>query len=238
MNFPNRQKFNFDTALRYYPVVEKLNKSKFSKEAVLEVGSGTNGISDFYKGEVIGVDADFSKTSTDQNPNIRHLKGLITVLPFTSNKFHFVVCMDTLEHLSDSLRTEAVKELLRVTRKDGVVFLGFPTGNLSARVEGWINYWFKRIHQKEHVWLLEHKKLGLPNEESVLLAVKENGIKSEGVTILKNANLFMWFLIHWFFTVHPSKIYSRILKYGYVPIFYLLKINLPPFYRTILIIKK
>lgn len=238
MIFPPRSKFNFDTALRYVPIVEMIEKSKWKKYPVVEVGSGVNGISDFYKGFVIGIDSDFSKTKTEKNTNIKHVRGSILKLPFQDEEFSRVVCLDTLEHIPKELRAKAVGELLRITKRGGQIYLGFPCGELTSKVENLINASFKSIHGTNHPWLLEHKKYGLPKKEELITMLKNYGIKEDKIKILNNTNLFIWFMIHLLFTVYYKSLFSKILKLAYKPLFNLSKVTIPPFYRVILIIYK
>lgn len=234
MIFPNRQKFNFDAAIRYYPVVKIIEKGNFDK--ILEVGSGTNGISDYYCGQVIGVDSDFSKTVTVKNPNMLHKKGSILKIPFKDQSFPLVVCLDTLEHLAKEKRMEALKELLRVVKRGGRLILGFPCGNLNW-LENIVNKLFKLTHGVHHPWLTEHKMYGLPREEEIKGFLRELNIKNS-VEIIKNANILMWLKMHVIFTVLDKTYFTRILKFFYIPLFYIFKINLPPYYRSIFIIRK
>lgn len=237
MIYPPRIKFNLDAAMRYEPLVQRFEKQKNNK-VILEVGSGTNGISDFYLGKVIGVDPDFTKTQVHQNENIEHVKGSIHKLPFGDGKFENVICLDTFEHIYKNTREAAIIELLRVTKKGGKIYLGFPCGNLTKRYEKVINYLFKKSQGFEHPWLSEHLKFGLPEKEEIVKIVKKYSLKGENIEILNNTNLFLWLIIHVLFSVYYGSILSRILTRFYVPILYLSKINLPPFYRVILIIQK
>ncbi|MBI2011857.1 class I SAM-dependent methyltransferase [Candidatus Daviesbacteria bacterium] len=229
---------NIDAALRYLPIADAIMKNKI-KEPILEVGSGTNGISDYYDGYVYGVDNDFSKTNTCKNPNIIHKKGTIFKIPFKKESFLKVVCLDTLEHINKENRQNALNELLRVTKKDGTLYLGFPSGFLSQQFETIINKLFKiRHNKKDNPWLLEHKMYGLPGREEVSNYLKVSKVSS--FKIVNNLNIFIWFLIHLFFTVLDED--RRILKITSVfkkPIFLFGKfLNIPPFYRYIFIIKK
>lgn len=235
---PKKREFNYDTAIRYKPIVEKIENSKWRKYPVLEIGSGGSGISDFYSGQVIGVDTNFSKTGTKKNQNIRYVKGSILKLPFQKNSFYHVVCMDVLEHIPENNRKNAIKEMLRVIKKGGKIYLGFPTGGRSLKVENLINHLFKKTYGKDHLWLLEHKKNGLPKLEDIKIIIFSLGIKENKIDVLNNANLLSWFLVHLLITVYPGKFFSRALKLLYKQLFILLRINLPPYYRVILTINK
>lgn len=238
MIFPSRAKFNFDSALRYKPVVDLIEKSKYVKFPVLEIGSGGSGISDYFKGSVIGIDTDFSKTGTEKNPNIKYIKGSIFKVPLGNNSFYNVVCLDTLEHISAQKRAKAISELIRVTKKGGIIYLSFPTGKMSAVFEEQINHLFFKKNQYDHPWLKEHKKNGLPEREEIILKVKELGITKTRIKIIGNANLFAWVLMHWLFTINHKMLISRGLKRLYRILFFLFSLPIPPFYRVILVIKK
>lgn len=238
MIYPARKYFNFDTAIRYSPIVDKIEKSRWKKFPVLEIGSGGSGISDYFGGQVVGVDTDFSRTGTKKNQNIQYVKASALKLPFKNDSFYQVVCLDTLEHIKEDKRSEMIWEMLRITKKGGQIFLGFPYGEKSMKAERWINYFFKNVHNKDHQWLLEHKKNGLPKLEDIKQILLDYGVRENKYDILYNANLLCWFLIHWFFTVNPDKFISRVLKLAYKQLFLLLRINFPPYYRVIFIINK
>lgn len=230
--------FNIDAALRYQPIVKKLESSKWRKYPILEIGSGTNGVTDYYEGEVIGLDSDFSKTKIEKNKNIEHKKGSIVKLPFKESSFYQVICVDTLEHLPKTLREKATFEMLRVTKKGGFIYLGFPSGKLSAKFEGKIRNQFKGVQNYEHPWLKEHLEYGLPEKEEILNYFYKNGVSKNNVKVLGNVNILIWYLIHLLFTVYDGKKIFRLLKLLVKPIFIISKINFPPLYRKILIIQR
>lgn len=237
MQFPKRQNFNFDTALRYYPVVTFLEDDLKTNKDILEVGSGVNGISDFYDGFIVGVDSDFSKTDTIQNKNIKHIKGSITKLPFEEKKFDFVICMDTFEHIKKPQRRGALLEMIRVTKDNGKIILGFPTSDLSQQMEIKINNLHKAKKGFDHIWLKEHRQNGLPEKTEMEEILSTAKIKK--FNVIGNTNIYIWFLIHWLYTVNEGSFLSKVLKRFYKVFFYILSlINFGPFYRAIFIIKK
>lgn len=238
MNFPSRRDFNFDAALRYYPVVNLLEKSP-KNLSILEVGSGTNGISDFYDGQIIGLDSDFSKTDTIKNKNIQHIRGLITKIPFEDNKFDFVICLDTFEHIKISDRKKAIEEMLRVAKKKGMVIIGFPTSKMSEKMEIKINLLYKKKQGMDHVWLKEHRQNGLPDKKEILKILEDRNIKPKKIEVRGNVNIYIWFILHWLYTVNDASFMSKVLKRFYKVFFYVLRIiNIGPFYRIIYIIQK
>jgi len=53
--------------------------------------------------------------------------GSVLQMPFTDNFFDAVVCISALEHLEPNEMEEAISEIRRVVKKDGLVILGFPS---------------------------------------------------------------------------------------------------------------
>ncbi len=231
-------RFNFDSALRYYPVVSDLKKSIKEDQSVLEVGSGVNGISDYYSGKVIGVDSNFSKTKTIKNPNIENVKGSITKVPFKDGSFKVIVCLDTFEHLPNNLRSKAIAELLRVLKKNGKIYLGFPTGRFSSLAENFLNDLFKKQKGRDHPWIKEHQGYGLPDYLEIVDQIKRLSPKSR-VEIISNASIWIWLPMNFMFMVHDTSKLSKLLWLFPGPVMKILtKVTLPPFYRRILIIQK
>ncbi len=229
---------NIDALLRYEPVVKKLEELNRKKQPVLEVGSGTNGISDYYSGKVIGMDSDFSRTKTKKNSNIKHKVGTIVKIPFDNEEIYYLVCLDTFEHINSKIREKAIKEMLRVTKKNGFIILGYPSGEKSRFFEEKINYLFKKRFKKDHPWLIEHKTNGLPEDEKIKDYFIKNGVQVKNIRVIKNTNIYLWFVYHLIFTIlNGSKLHKLSEKFKLF-LYNLFKVSLPPFYRTIYIIKK
>lgn len=229
---------NIDAALRYFPVVKILESSKHKMEPVLEIGSGMNGITDYFSGKVHGVDSDYSKIKAVKNPNMIHKRGTILNIPFKNNSFFSVVCLDTLEHINKNSRLKAIEELIRVTRKGGIIYLGFPSGEMSRIFEQMINQLYERKHDSLNPWLSEHKKYGLPQKKEVTTYLNQLNVRK--FSIKSNVNIFAWLLIHLLTTVLDRSVkainLTRKIEYS---LFSLVKrIELPPYYRLIFIIEK
>jgi SAM-dependent methyltransferase len=227
---------NIDTALRYEPVVSELKKINPKGLPLLEVGSGINGITDYYTGKVFGVDSDFSRIKEQKNKNITHKKGSIFNIPFSGNTFSYIVCLDTFEHLPREKRKGAFKELLRVAKDNGYILVGFPEGDASQKVEKNINSLFKGVQGRFHPWLSEHQKYGLPQRTEIEKYFKDLGISK--YKILPNVNIFIWFVMHFFYTVYDSRKTAHRFSFLKPFLFFLGKnLKLPPFYRSIYIIQ-
>ena len=59
-------------------------------------------------------------------------KNNLTKINFPDHYFNAVVCLSVLEFVKDL--GDAIKELRRVTRKDGKIFLGFPVENTLTNI--------------------------------------------------------------------------------------------------------
>ncbi len=229
---------NTDAAWRYLPVIDYLNKKNLWPEEVLEVGSGTKGLAEYYDGKILGIDNAFDRTAGPKLANIRHKVGLITKLPVKDNSYPVVVCLDTYEHMPQKDRRPGLEELLRVTKPEGIIIIGFPTGEWSAKLERIIEKQFKKNYQYDHPWLTEHREFGLPKVELLEQWIKQSKVNSEIVDRIANVNLGIWWFYHWLFTVNIGRRWAKwllrfnqqIMQFGRLPV--------PPYYRQILVIKK
>ena len=117
---------NINLILRYSPIVKKLKEISWKTKnllSVLEIGSGSIGITRFYNGEVVGVDIEAEKY---KNPRLRFIKGSATNLPFSDSSFDAVVSVDTLEHLTRKEQINMVLEAYRVAKNH--IFFTYPVG--------------------------------------------------------------------------------------------------------------
>src|SRR2546427_12106739 len=90
-----------DPWLRYAPVVAELRNSRNSPGRILDVGSGTTGLSNFLTVPVVAVDIEFPSLELGEpSPTMGRVRASATDLPFRDMTFDTVVCMDMLEHLS------------------------------------------------------------------------------------------------------------------------------------------
>jgi len=120
--------------LRLEKLLSKIQVNKSTK--ILDVGCGRGDIA-FYLGrnskETIGID--YSKDAIALANSIKknfpssvekkvHFKVMnIKKLSFADNYFDVVICIDVLEHLFGEEAEQALGEIKRVLKKDGVLFL-------------------------------------------------------------------------------------------------------------------
>lgn len=135
---------------------------------LLEVGSGSRGITAFLKEPVIGVDVKFVG---QLSPNLTPLKASATDLPFRNGSFDRVVCSDMLEHLESHQRKIAIMELLRITK--GTLFLAFPCDDAARRMDRRLSSIYKSFGVKTPDWLEDHLHKVIPDSETIRQALIE-----------------------------------------------------------------
>ncbi|MBU1255331.1 MAG: class I SAM-dependent methyltransferase [Patescibacteria group bacterium] len=54
--------------------------------------------------------------------------GSVTQMPFADDFFDAIVCVSALEHLQPNEMEKAISEIKRVTKNNGLIILGFPSG--------------------------------------------------------------------------------------------------------------
>jgi len=87
--------------------------------------------------------------------------GSILALPFCSEAFDDVVCVDTLEHLPRGERPRAIRELIRVARKR--VIISGPAGKFAQWGDAAYADLIARANGAVPSWLAEHQRYGIPS---------------------------------------------------------------------------
>lgn len=163
---------NINLILRYNPIVRMVKKvSKINKNLslkILEIGSGSIGITRFYKGKVVGIDVEAEQY---KNPRLKFLKSSATCLPFKDRSFDIVISVDTLEHLTRKEQLRMVQEAYRVAKK--YIFLTYPIG-FNKYHEKILKTW-KRSHLTKS--LEEHLHGGTPKGDEVEKALNGRNYK-------------------------------------------------------------
>jgi hypothetical protein len=150
---------------RYSAVVPIVEES--DGEALLEVGSGSEGIARFAspRWQVTVCDRDFTDYGAVEVPDdgLRRIEGDVTDLPFADRKFDVVLALDLLEHLPAELRPVALKELARVARTRLVA--GCPCGERALRADRRLARYYAVQPRATPPWLVEHLDNGFPSAE-------------------------------------------------------------------------
>jgi SAM-dependent methyltransferase len=97
---------------------------------VLDVGAGEGVLVDRYRAQgrnIIGVDAHY------ESPTVR--RADLLSLPLSEGRFDAVLCLDVLEHIGLLDQAGALREIHRVSKEGGVLFLSVPNlAHLHSRV--------------------------------------------------------------------------------------------------------
>lgn len=152
---------------RYAPVLAILRREGGS---VLEVGSGHEGISQFLRRPVIGLEIRFP---APPGPWLRAVRGSATDLPFSDASVDSVLVMDTLEHIPPPLRTRCIEEAMRVARRR--VLIGGPMGPRARDADVSLAGFYRRRGLPLPEWLAEHLTEHAPDVEAVVAPLRAAG---------------------------------------------------------------
>ncbi len=144
--------------VRYAALFELYPELSDPGRAILEVGSGAEGVARYLKRSIVGVDRSFGAPT---NPNLQPVRASILSLPFVSAAFEDVLCVDTLEHLQRRERARAVRELIRVARSR--VIVSGPAGGFAQEGDAAYAEHIARRRRPLPQWLEEHLRHGSPS---------------------------------------------------------------------------
>lgn len=224
---------NVGVKMRYEPMVQYIRKLAENQNlSLLEIGSGTLGITPFLKQRAVGLDITF------RGPNLGYLEfvpGQATDLPFREKAFDVVLSADMLEHVDRGQRQQVVSEMFRVSRS--VVIIGVPCGHDSENFESKINLIYTRKFGQGHRWLKDHLEHGLPTTdemESLIKNAAEYHCRAYELEVARNVNLRLWYQIQ------LGEIYVAMLVFNafFLNLFFFLakRINSGSCYRRIFFI--
>ncbi len=182
-----------DWAMRYVPIVRRLNHSGDTPGRVLEIGANENGLSRFLEQQVVAVDIErghlkAARSSQDVLPVV----ASIDRLPFQDKAFDVCVSVDTFEHIPSRLRTEAVKEMARVMCGSGAAVVTFPSGSGAESAERAIREGYEKHCGGKLRWLEEHAEEGLPDPGPIFIQFQRSLNDTHRISVSKNANLRVW----------------------------------------------
>jgi hypothetical protein len=161
-------------AARFFPILRELRSQIGNDAALLEVGSGSSGVGEFWSGTFVGCDVTFPSRPLK---NMRAVRCSGHQLPFKDGAFDAVVVSDVLEHVPPRQRRQVVDEAMRVSRN--LVVFGYPCGTAAFELDKKLYYDYRRRNLPPPVWLEEHMLHPFPDEN--LLAKLPAGWKSRVV---------------------------------------------------------
>lgn len=155
-----------EAALRYLPVVAEIKKAKLENSKILEIGSGSLGITPYLDRKIEGVDIDFSGP---QSEKLTKTKGSATNLLFRKNSQDVTISVDVLEHIPSALREIAVFDMLKITKKLAIIVV--PIGEDSEKQDKELQNHWKKIFTEKNQFLEEHVQNGLPKTDEILVYI-------------------------------------------------------------------
>jgi len=234
---------NLDTALRYDAVLRLLADRWRPDIAVLEVGSGAGGVTEFLAHPVTGVDPAFERTEERGTPWLERLPGRATALPVGDASFDAVLCVETLEHLPEAEREPALREMLRALRPGGRLIATFPADAIAAELDRWLDEAYRARHGEPHPWVAEHLREGHPRTEEVRAALARAAGDGARVEVRKHQPARAFRALHGVYTVHGGRALTGRFALG-SPVAVraafaaLRRMRGGPCYRTILVLDK
>jgi SAM-dependent methyltransferase len=235
--------WNIDGAMRYWMVIQMFRDRFRPDVKILEVGSGSGGITEFLEYPVTGVDTAFERTAERATPYLDPVVGSATDLPFEDASYDIVLTCEMLEHLSPADREPAIREMLRVTRPGGRFIATFPADATAGRLDSWLNHAYNRRHGKDHPWAVEHLQEGVPSTDQVRELVTRVVDGSGTVEIRKHAWAPVWKLQQFLFSVEWGYPWTRAAGIHTKPtaklLFRLLRsLNFGDCYRTVVVVSR
>ena len=168
----------------YDIVLDRVDKaSSFAGLKVLDVGCGKRATLT----RLLESEKGCKVTYLDSDPeNIRNLPaeskvcGDATRLPFDDNVFDHIVSLDMMEHVAPPDRAKVIREMARVMKKGGHLFL--TASRFSSRrkaVTIFFTPWFKLLGADYPKWFVEHDR-----HESPVLRVLANICEESGLKVV------------------------------------------------------
>ncbi len=173
------QRLRYDIPLKLF---------RASRGTILEVGSGSHGITRFLSRPVTGADVAFGRIRLGW---LKQVRATACNLPFAENEFEEVLSIDMLEHLAAGDREKALEEIVRVASRR--IVLGVPCSDAVSVEHRLANRLKGRLRP---AWLTEHLQYGLPEADSVermlRTAVDRKGVPYT-LEVRGNVNVAVWY---------------------------------------------
>jgi len=149
-------------ACRFFPIVRILKETVPADARVLEVGSGSIGLGEYWKGSFTGCDISFSSRPVS---NMVAIRCAGEHLPFRDQSFDAVVVSDVMEHVPPPLRRALLSEALRVCRR--IVVIGYPCGPAAFGIDEELYSAYGDKKRTPPLWLQEHMLHPFPDEDLI-----------------------------------------------------------------------
>lgn len=146
-------------AARFFPILQELKRQFPAEGELLEVGSGSLGLGEFWNRSFVGCDVNFPVRP------VNHMRAVAcsgVQLPFADRTFDAVVVSDVMEHVPPALRRTVVNEALRVSRK--LVVFGYPCGQAAYALDRQLYRDYQNKQLVPPIWLEEHMLHPFPDD--------------------------------------------------------------------------
>jgi SAM-dependent methyltransferase len=235
--------WNIDGATRYWSVIRCFSDLYRPDLEILEVGSGSAGVTEFLAHPVTGLDTAFERTAAIHSEHLTPVEGSAHDLPFPDDAFEVVLCCEMMEHLPPEQRPPAFREMLRVLRPGGRMVVTFPADKTAARLDAWLNRRYRRRHAQDHPWAVEHLEHGVPRTDDVRSLVQGLLEPDDELEVRKQAWAPAWKLQQLLFSVEWGYPWTRAVGIHTKPtaklLFRMLRhLNSGDCYRTMLVVSK
>lgn len=161
-------KWAWDTRCRNVDVANLLRPFVNNETKILDAGCGEYGVSAFVPSKnIVGVDVIPSDVQVD---GLRFVHGSIISLPFAERSFSVAASVDVLEHLPESVRGDAVKQLVIIA--DKVILIAFPSGKIGRMMDEAFNRELIDAGQPVPEWPAEHLENEYPETVTIVGAIK------------------------------------------------------------------
>jgi len=159
-------------ASRFFPILRALRSVLATGGSLLEIGSGSLGLGEYWPGVFVGCDVAFAAHPVK---NMRAVCCSGHRLPFQDRSFDAVVVSDVMEHVPPAQRTDVLAEAVRVARK--LVIIGYPCGPAAFDLDQKLFREYQARDLVPPLWLEEHMLHPFPDEN--LLVKLPVGWKSD-----------------------------------------------------------
>lgn len=167
-------------AARYFPLLEELHAESGAGIRILEIGSGSIGLGQFYKGSFVGCDVTFS---TKPRMPLVPVVASAAALPFSSQSFAIVISSDVMEHVPPQDRPKLISEALRVARNKAIFC--FPCGEQALALDRALVDEYRTRGMDPPLWLQEHMQYPFPDGDLFQVVPAGWKIRSEANESLK-----------------------------------------------------
>jgi hypothetical protein len=227
----------FDQYQRYKIITDIINKYRKGNEKfkILEIGAGLEeNLKKFLFYDNIYFLDRYSRSKYEKKDN--YIIGDIAYINLVE-KYDFVISIDTYEHVLPHLRDRYINKLIDLSKISTIIASPFEVFGIKES-EILLNEMYKSIHGKEHPWLREHIRYGLPSLSHTLELIRKLKLN---YVVIPNGYLARWFeMMSICFLIESKPELSKILKKlfeFYNKNFYVYD-NVNPAYRQVIIINK